>query len=85
MSMVWSEPGFLGGSGFGVYEIICPGFGPGIRSKISMLKKHIFPDLNEYQKPSEICSTSSSSSKPGSVTSRETNHRLSGHPDGFGS
>ena len=43
-TMVWSEPGFLGGSGFGVYEIICPGFGPGIRSKI----------INKYVKEAYI-------------------------------
>ena len=35
--LVWAW--VFGGLGFWVYEIICPGFGPGIRSKISMLKK----------------------------------------------
>ena len=41
-TMVGSELAFLGGSGFGLFEIMSPGFGPDFRSKITFENEDFF-------------------------------------------
>ena len=55
--MVGSELAFLGGSGFGLFEVMSPGFGPAFRSKITLQTEaiyNVFSPLKTHQTPSQL-------------------------------